>query len=37
VVAWAELAARLTAVPGMEPARWAAASWPPTDGRAYRL
>jgi hypothetical protein len=32
VVAWAELAARLTTVPGMVPARWAATSWPLADG-----
>lgn len=30
VALWADVATRLTAVPGLEPRRWAAASWPPT-------
>jgi hypothetical protein len=29
VVAWADMAHRLTAVPGLDPRRWAADSWPP--------
>jgi hypothetical protein len=29
VVAWADVARRLTAAPGLEPRRWAADSWPP--------
>jgi hypothetical protein len=37
MVPWAELAARLTPVAGMAPARWAAASWPPADGVADQV
>ncbi|WP_248294863.1 hypothetical protein [Actinoplanes sp. TBRC 11911] len=33
ILPWAELAARLKPVAGMQPARWAAASWPPAGPR----